>query len=436
LFAQAWLHNCHSCVKQPRLLEPFRLERSSSTRMTSPLPPRESFRASLTSPQLNTIIDEFARQLTEVAEKAAAEESQALLRDAFAVFQAEEERQNPQRQQWLEDLTQQMVAALAQLMQDMGDEHVRNELARRSAQTGQGPSQVSGIIRRRVRRKPVRPAPPPLDPEQIKRDQEFARLRALLKPVADQEIAPMPTPLPVATPPAQAQRPAGPGELLHALEKEIQDAVATLGTLGPVRCSAQIAAWVGQVRGLRDRLPPDVSATMRPAFRIFLEHLGQLRLQMEAHVVDALEQDWKAPDWDVYVEVNRARAEERAPNVPRDKLQTHYRAMLRALVLPYRRNVPQQALPIIDEAAQVLPPDDNLLQSARRRHRAVTQERQPEPATAERAAEPAPEQPAPPRDAQGEAEAAEPSETETAFPVADVPAQPPQEDEFDSPWLK
>jgi len=84
----------------------------------------------------------------------------------------------------------------------------------------------------------------------------------------------------------------------------------------------------------------------------------------------------------------------------------------------------------------VLPPDDNLLQSARRRHRAVTQERQPEPATAERAAEPAPEQPAPPRDAQGEAEAAEPSETETAFPVADVPAQPPQEDEFDSPWLK
>ena len=316
--------------------------------MTSPLPPRESFRASLTSPQLNTIIDEFARQLTEVAEKAAAEESQALLRDAFAVFQAEEERQNPQRQQWLEDLTQQMVAALAQLMQDMGDEHVRNELARRSAQTGQGPSQVSGIIRRRVRRKPVRPAPPPLDPEQIKRDQEFARLRALLKPVADQEIAPMPTPLPVATPPAQAQRPAGPGELLHALEKEIQDAVATLGTLGPVRCSAQIAAWVGKVRGLRDRLPPDVSATMRPAFRIFLEHLGQLRLQMEAHVVDALEQDWKAPDWDVYVEVNRARAEERAPNVPRDKLQTHYRAMLRALVLPYRRNVPQQALPIID----------------------------------------------------------------------------------------
>jgi hypothetical protein len=33
------------------------------------------------------------------------------------------------------------------------------------------------------------------------------------------------------------------------------------------------------------------------------------------------------------------------------------------------------------------------------------------------------------------AEAAEP-EAETAFPGTNVPAQPPQENEFDSPWLK
>jgi hypothetical protein len=401
--------------------------------MTSPLSPRESFRVSLTSPQLTTIIDEFARQLTEVAERAAAEQSQALLREAFAVFRAEEQQPNPQRQRWLEDLTQQMIAAIGQLMQDMGGERVRNELSRRAAQGTQGPSQVSGIVRPRARRKPVRPAPPPLDPEQIKRDQEFARLRTLLKPVADEELAPAPTPS-LVTPPVQAPRPAGPGDLLHSLEKEIQDAVPTLGTLGPVRCAAQIAAWVGQVRGLRDRLPPEVSATMRPAFRIFLEHLGELRLQMEAHVVDALEQDWKAPDWDVYVEVNRARAEQRPPNVPRDNLQMHYRAMLRALVLPYRRNVPQQALPIIDEAAQVLPPEDNLLQSARRRHRTVTQEQQPRPAEAEKAAPPAPD-PAPPNGAEPAAAAVEP-EAETAFPSTNVPVQPTQEHEFDSPWLK
>jgi hypothetical protein len=400
--------------------------------MTSPLSTRESFRVSLTSPQLTTIIDEFAHQLTLVAERAAAEQSQEILREAFGVLQAEQQQPSPQRQRWLEELTQEMIAAIGQLMQDIADERIRDELSQRTPGGTQVPSQASGMVRRRVRRKPVRPAPPPLDPEQIKRDQEFARLRALLKPVADEELAP-PTPTPpVMTPPVQAHRPAGPGELLHALEKEIQDAVPTLGTLGPVRCSAQIAAWVGQVRGLRDRLPPDVSATMRPAFRIFLEHLAQLRVQMEAHVVDALEQDWKAPDWDVYVEVNRARAEQRPPNVSQDKLQTHYRAMLRALVLPYRRNVPQQALPIIEEAAQALPADDNLLQSARRRHRAVTPEPQPRPAAAEEAAPPAPP---PAASEEAAVEATEP-ETATAFPGAAIPVQPPQEDEFDSPWLK
>ena len=199
-----------------------------------------------------------------------------------------------------------------------------------------------------------------------------------------------------------------------------------------MRCAAQIAAWVGQVRGLRDRLPPDVSAAMRPAFRIFLEHLGQLRMQMEAHVVDALEQDWKAPDWDVYVEVNRARTEERPPNVSRDQLQAHYRAMLRALVLPYRRNVPQQALPIIDEAAQALHPEDNLLQSARRRHRTVTQEQQPRPDAAKKTEQPAPT-PAPPKSM--EAAAAE-TETEPAFPGVSAPVQQTPQGEFDSPWLK
>ena len=118
--------------------------------MTSPLSPRESFRVSLTSPQLNTIIDEFSRQLTEVAQRAAAEQSQELLREAFAVLQAEEQQPSPQRKQWLEDLTQQMIAAIGQIMQDTGNERVRNELARRSAQATQGPPQASGIVRRRA----------------------------------------------------------------------------------------------------------------------------------------------------------------------------------------------------------------------------------------------------------------------------------------------
>jgi len=213
--------------------------------------------------------------------------------------------------------------------------------------------------------------PPPLDPEQIKRDQEFARLRALLRPVADESVPAAPV-FEVAPPsPTPPSRTVSPGEALRALEKEIQDAVPTLGTFGPERCGAQIAAWVGQVRGLRDRLTPELSAAMRPAFRIFLEHLTQLRMEMEAHVVDALEPKWKAPDWDAYVEVNRARAEQRAPELSSDLLQMHYRSMLRALVLPHRRNVPEQAMPIITSAAEVLHPSDSLLQSAVRRHSAA-----------------------------------------------------------------
>jgi hypothetical protein len=240
----------------------------------------------------------------------------------------------------------------------------------------------------------------------------------------------------VVPPPAPPPRTASPGETLRALEKEIQDAVPTLGTLGPERCGAQIAAWVGKVRGLRDRLSPELSAAMRPAFRIFLEHLTQLRMEMEAHVVDALEPKWKAPDWDVYVEVNRARAEQRAPELSSDLLQMHYRAMLRALVLPHRRNVPEQAMPIITRAAEVLHSSDSLLQSAVRRHSSAWK------VPASSAHEGAPAEPS--------AAPAVPSVSNGADAfVAQDPANPPApgaganpatpatvENEFDSLWTK
>ncbi len=89
--------------------------------------------------------------------------------------------------------------------------------------------------------------------------------------------------------------------------------------------------------------------------------------------MDALEHNWKAPDWDAYVEVNRARVEQREPAMTVDRLRVHHHAMLRSLVLPYRKNVPEQATAIINAAADVLPPDDSLLQSAIRRHRAASQ---------------------------------------------------------------
>jgi hypothetical protein len=106
---------------------------------------------------------------------------------------------------------------------------------------------------------------------------------------------------------------------------------------------------------------------MRPAFRIFFEHLTQLREQMDTQIVDALEPTWTPPDWSSYVEVNRARVEGRAPDISTDRLHVHHRTMLRALTLQHRRRALEEVSPIITAAAAVLPASDPQLQSTVRR---------------------------------------------------------------------
>jgi hypothetical protein len=233
----------------------------------------------------------------------------------------------------------------------------------------QGPDLAAVELPRRRqirRRRPILLQPPPLDPEQIKRDAEFARLRALLKPMAE-EMEPRASAPVASTPAPQSQRPQTPAEFLRALEQEIMNAVPFLGDLGPERCGAQIAVWAGLARELRDRLSPELAATMRPAFRIFFEHLTQLRDQMDTQIVDALDPTWTPPDWSSYVEVNRARVEGRAPDISTDRLHVHHRTMLRALTLQHRRRAPEEVSPIITAAAAVLPASDPQLQSTVRR---------------------------------------------------------------------
>ena len=221
--------------------------------------------------------------------------------------------------------------------------------------------------RRQIRRRrPILLQPPPLDPEQIRRDAEFARLRTLLKPMAE-EMEPRASAPVAPTPAPQPQRPQTPAEFLRALEQEIMNAVPFFCDLGPERCGAQIAVWAGLARELRDRLSPELAATMRPAFRIFFEHLTQLRDQMDTQIVDALEPTWTPPDWSSYVEVNRARVEGRAPDISTDRLHVHHRTMLRALTLQHRRRALEEVSPIITAAAAVLPASDPQLQSTVRR---------------------------------------------------------------------
>jgi hypothetical protein len=374
---------------------------------------------------------DLTQQLLGAVELATQEHGKQLIAEIFANLSAEprtarERRARKQvereRNRMLGALTKQLVDAIEQCTRARVKELLaqkRKERAAASVQERGVADTLAGGIKPRRRRKPVRPAPPPLDPEQIKRDAEIARLRALLKPVGE-EAAPAPVaPAPVPVP-REPARPSTPGDLLRALEKEIQDAVPTLGTLGPARCAAQIAVWSGQIRHLRDTLPADVAATMRPAFRIFLEHLAQLQVAMEAQVVDALEPTFTAPDWEVYVEANRARVEERAPMLSDDKLQVYHRTMLRALIQPHRRNANQEVLGIIEGARRALPPSDPQLASTMRRFASVW-----------KAAHPVVQAPAniPPSAAATEA----PAPTS----ATSTPATPPTpESEFDSPWIK
>jgi hypothetical protein len=418
--------------------------------MTTPRPRSDSpshNAAKETPVHVHDFVLDFTHRLSAFAELTTIERGQALIDSAFEAIaangnsylgKAATKQADRELKKVVATITREFLGAVEKVLRTRVQKKVDHELARNArlhaGSAERSPSGPDGLpVRRRTRRARPNPRlPPPLAPEQIRRDQEFVRLRALLKPVAVETIVHLPAPV-FVTPPVQAQRPASPGDVLRALEKEIQNAVPTLGTLGPERCGAQIAAWTGQVRGLRDRLPPDISAAMRPAFRIFLEHLTQLRVEMEAHVVDALEPNWKAPDWDAYVEVNRAHVEERAPALSKDSQHMHHRAMLRALILPHRRNVPQQAAAIINAAAESLHPEDSLLQSAIRRHRSAQPAQPPAPPEGS---------PTTPPDATHVAQANSDSFGETAAEVPaqatnTVPAEPvTPENEFDSLWTK
>jgi hypothetical protein len=405
---------------------------------------------------IDNLILDFSERLLAAVELATIKRGEAIIAQMFSeiersadsnIGKAAKKQADHARNQRVSELTQTFLDTIEQPL----NAHVRAMLAHElsgapralsRAQAAEESSEMTASVptltppRKRTRRaRPNLLAPPPLDPEQIKRDQEFARLRALLKPVTEERFPPAPAPGIVVPPLASPQQPATPGDTLHTLEKEIQNAVPTLGRLGPERCGAQIAVWAGQVRALRERLSPELSAAMRPAFRIFLEHLTQLRMEMEAHIVDALEPNWTAPDWESYVEVHRARVEQRAPELTSDRLRLYYHAMLRALVLPHRRNVPQQAMPIITGASEALTPGDTLLRSAVRRH-----------SSAWKVPSPSQDAPAAPPVAEGAPATLPVAPVDTA-PMPDAPAEAPAQNagespavpmtgEFDSTWTK
>ncbi len=392
---------------------------------------------------VDALVRDFTARLREVMAEATRLRGIDLIDEIFASLRAPRtgaarrrlRRADRQRQRMLGALTRQLLRDLERATRLRVREAVNHEWAARA----QAAAEAEGTLRPAPsRRRPrQRPLPPPPDPEQLKRDAEAARLRALLRP-ATEEIAP-PPPAPVSPPMVQPQRPSTPGEFLRNLEKEIQGAVPALASLGPERCGAQIAAWAGQVREFRDRLSPELSALMRPAIRIFLEHLTELRTAMDATFVDALDPKWHPPDWKIYIDANRARAEGRPPDLAPDQVVAHHRAMLKALVQPHRRHIPDQAMAVIKAAGEVLPSSDSQLRSAIRRHSAAWAGKARPRVEAERETAPGPadEVAVPLTDTvpTAEAPAATPAPTPPPADTA-TEAAPAGEDEFDRTWTK
>src|SRR5450432_1056014 len=147
-----------------------------------------------------------------------------------------------------------------------------------------------------VRKAAAAPIDPAIALEDARRAAELARLRAILRPTAVAEPAPV---APVVTPPPARVEGADAG--LQPLEDHIRDQVPLLAGLSQSRCTARIATWVGRVRLHMSR--PDAERT-RFAARILLDKLRNLAWSMEAGTIEGLDANWSTRNWERYIEAN------------------------------------------------------------------------------------------------------------------------------------
>jgi len=139
-------------------------------------------------------------------------------------------------------------------------------------------------------------------PEEHRRDAEFARLRALLKPTG-QENASGAAETVSALAPAIVVAP--PPDPLHTLEDEVRAQAHGLAQLPPDCCTARIAAWVGRVRSYEE------TNGNRVAAELLLDKLRALARAMDAGRIEALHGSWRATDWSSYIRTNETLAQAR-----------------------------------------------------------------------------------------------------------------------------
>lgn len=142
-------------------------------------------------------------------------------------------------------------------------------------------------------------------PEQERRDADFARLRALLKPTGHDDASGVVGTLP---PPAALSPVEPPADPLRSLEAEVRNQAHALAQLPQTRCTARIAAWAGRVRSYEE------TDGNRVAADLLLEKLRVLARAMDAGRIEALNGSWRTRDWPSYIRTNEALAE--APQEP------------------------------------------------------------------------------------------------------------------------
>jgi len=140
-------------------------------------------------------------------------------------------------------------------------------------------------------------------PEEQRRDAEFARLRALLKPTGYPEASGAAETL---SAPVSAGVVAAPSDPLRLLEDEIRLQAHGLAQLSQASCTARIAAWAGRVRSYEETTGNRVAADL------LLDKLRALARAMDAGRIEALIGSWRTSDWGSYIRTNEGLAEARS----------------------------------------------------------------------------------------------------------------------------
>jgi hypothetical protein len=232
------------------------------------------------SPEVEQLVQDLTRQLTEAVELATSARARVLSEDFLRAAAEAQRRPEP-------------AVRAAPDLPSSTDTKVP-DVTEPSLKVQPDQPHAVRVKPKRQRRALVSEAKvsPAIDTEEQRRAAGLARLRAILRPTAPALTAPLV--VAPSSPPAAED-----SDSLQALEDRIRDKIPALPGLSQSRCTAQIAAWVGRVRFHQSG--PDGERT-RIASRMLFEKLRKLAWSMEAGSIEALDTSWSTRHWERYIQ--------------------------------------------------------------------------------------------------------------------------------------